>query len=551
MPNYLHSFSVFSAKLCLALGLVAAVSCSETYVPEPDGDKGNSDKTVYMAAAIKFPKHSLTRLTRAGTVNSDNDDRLNTLRVIVARSSDGSVVYNARQNVAVAISQPTGPTTVWNDPFIIPPGTYDFYFIGNEDSWNLAGPLAGLGNAADLFTNPTFTQLPYTPAFKPTPTKPIVYTQCYKSVVVPDKTATWGIPTNPYHFQAEGDEEVELIRTLAKVELKLDHVVHVDEVTPGVFKPTQIKYKRVANVGNLRLTNVPKYFSLFGNPYLGLNSSFYPTAHDYSVQWYTGAGDLQDNYVFEANPHTQVDNSEVVYTQASGSGATERLFDYKNTFYVPEYLRQLTASEPTVNPSYAAGSMSFEIQDNLNRPYYKFSIWQTAFDENKKAVGTGANDYFVLPNHANYSKYSVVRNNFYKIEAEEGQQLMLHYKLTDWCTSYNARIFAGPGFQVVVNDPVFTNGTSKISVVSTEAQLPADHLIELRPVGGATFAHTATSKGGMNGNNFEMGNHAGDKAFQAEGQLDLSLTPLSTPGANVSVFDIYYNGKKLYTVKSE
>lgn len=55
----------------------------------------------------------------------------------------------------------------------------------------------------------------------------------------------------------------------------------------------------------------------------------------------------------------------------------------------------------------------------------------------------------------------------------------------------------------------------------------------------------------MNGNNFEMGNHAGDKAFQAEGQLNLSLTPLSTPGANVSVFDIYYNGKKLYTVKSE
>ena len=316
-----------------------------------------------------------------------------------------------------------------------------------------------------------------------------------------------------------------------------------------MFKPTQIKFKRVVNVGNLRLTNVPKYFSLFGNPYLGANSSFYPTAHAYSNQWYTTPSELQENYVFETHPNIQVNNSEVTYNQASGSGVTERLFDYKKTFYVPEYLRQLTAAEPTSDPPYAAGSMSFEIQDNLNRPYYKFSIWQTSFTENQQEVAPSK--YFVLPNHANYSKCSVVRNNFYRLEAEEAQRLLLHYELTDWCTSYNARIYAGSGFQVVVDDPKFTNGTSKIQVISTEAKLPDDHLIELRPLGMAAFTHTPTTQGGMKGNNFEMGNHAGDKVFQAEAKLNVRLTPQTTPAANVPVFDIYYNGKKLYTVKSE
>lgn len=546
MPYKLHSFSAFVSKLCLALGLVAVVSCSETNMSDfQDG----ADKTVYMAAAIKFPQHSVTRFSRSGTVNTNNDDHLKTLRVIVAQSADGTVVHNALHNVTTAINQPTGPSTVWNDPFVLTPGTYDFYFVGNEESWSLTAPLAGLFNANALFTDPAFTHLAYTPDFKPTEAKPIVYTQCYKNVSVVPSNGTQGIASNPYHFQAEGDEEVELIRTLGKVELTLKNCVHVEEPTTGVFKPTQIKFKRVVNVGNVRLTNVPKYFSLFGNPYLGENSSFYPAAHEYSNQWYTTPSELQENYVFETNPQTQVAHSEVTYTQKSGSGETEKLFDYKATFYVPEHLRKLTTSEPAVNPGYAEGSMSFEIRDNLDRPYYKFSVWQNSFTENQQALAPSK--FFVLPDHTNYSNYSVVRNNFYQIEAEEADQIKLQYKLTDWCTSYTARIYSGPGFQVVVDDPKFTNGASKVHILSTESHLPDDHLIELKPAMGVTFAHTAGTRGKMNGVNFQMGDQAEDKKFQAEGIVSLTFTPLSTPALGTTAFDIYYNGKKIYTVKSE
>lgn len=157
----------------------------------------------------------------------------------------------------------------------------------------------------------------------------------------------------------------------------------------------------------------------------------------------------------------------------------------------------------------------------------------------------------MLPHHANYSNYSVVRNNFYQIEAEEAEQIKLQYKLTDWCTSYTARIYSGPGFQVVVDDPKFTNGASKVHILSTESHLPDDHLIELKPAADVTFAHTAGTRGKMNGVNFQMGDQAEDKKFQAEGVVSLTFTSLSTPALGTTAFDIYYNGKKIYTVKSE
>lgn len=539
-----HNFRFYSSSIvalcCSLLLLPLLTSCYETFEPNPGGGEG---KTVFVATAVNFPKLAPPRASRAGTVNLSDDDRLLSLRVIVAKP-DGTVVYNQLHNVAEITTQPPGVASVWKDPFELEVGTYDFFFIGNEASWNLSANLNGLSNASLLFTDPRYAKIEFIPGYKPTNTKPIIYTRCYRNVLVAP-TATKGSQADPWHFEAEGDEEVELIRTLSKVELTLKKCVHVDQVG-GVFKPTEMKFKRMAHIEKVKVTNIPKYFSLFGNPYFRSFSNHYPASKDYSNQWYTATGDLENSYVLEATPSTALTNSTETYTAVSGTGASEVLYDYKTTLYLPEHLRQLSATpEPNGDGAYMQGSTSVVFEYNTSGDhYYRFSIWQTAFDENKQAVGTGANDYFVLPNAANYSKFSLVRNNLYQLEASESQQLMLKYKLTDWCDTYKARIYSGPGFQVVVEDPKFTGGQSKVRVISTESAHPADHKIQIKPAAGVTFS-ALNGVGALNAGNYEVG----AETFQKEGNFTASFaTPPATPTA---AFEIIYNGKVLYTVLSE
>lgn len=542
-----HNFRFYSSSIvalcCSLLLLPLLTSCYETFEPNPGGGEG---KTVFVATAVKFPHQASPRVSRAGTVNSNEDDKLLTLRVIVARSADGSIAYNGLRNVTAVTTQPVGTHTVWSDPIELEPATYDFYFIGNEDSWNLGAPLSGLSHISQLFTDPRFTHVLYTPGYKPTATHPILYTRCYKNVVV-NPTAAKGTQADPWHFEAEGDEEVELIRTLSKVELTLKKCVHVDQVG-GVFKPTEMKFKRMAHIEKVKVTNIPKYFSLFGNPYFRSFSNHYPAspAGNYSNQWYTAAGDLEETYELEATPSTALTNSTETYTAASGTGPGEVLYDYKTTLYLPEHLRKLSATpEPNGDGAYMQGSTSVVFEYNTSGDhYYRFSVWQTSFDENKERVGTGTSDFFVLPNAANYSKFSLVRNNLYQLEASEAQQLMLNYKLTDWCDTYKARIYSGPGFQVVVEDPKFTGGQSKVRVISTESAHPADHKIQIKPAAGVTFS-ALNGVGALNAGNYEVG----AQDFQKEGNFTASFA--TAPATPTAAFEIIYNGKVLYTVLSE
>ena len=541
-----HNFRFYSSSIvalcCSLLLLPLLTSCYETFEPNPGGGEG---KTVFVATAVNFPKLAPPRASRAGTVNLSDDDRLLSLRVIVAKP-DGTVVHNGLRNVSLVTTQPTGPTTIWRDPIELELGTYDFYFIGNEAPWGLTAALTSITNVSQLFTDPRFTHILYSLGYKPDATKPVLYTRCYKDVPV-IATATKGSQSDPWHFQAEGDEEVELIRTLAKVELTLKNCVHVDQVGSN-FVPTEMKFKRMAHIEKVKVTGIPKYFSLFGNPYFREFSHHYPTAPagNYSAQWYTAALDLEQTYELESTPSTALTNSTETYTAVSGSGSSEVLYDYKTTLYLPEHLRQLpVTTEPNGGGAYVAGSTSVVFDyNNSGDHYYRFSIWQTAFDENKKAVGTGANDYFVLPNAANYSKFSLVRNNLYQLEASEAQQLMLKYKLTDWCDTYKARIYSGPGFQVVVEDPKFTGGQSTVRVISTESALPADHNIKIAPKSGVTFS-AQTGFGTLTGGNYEVG----AQSFQEEGGFRASFG--AAPAVGTPAFDIIYNGKVLYTVLSE
>ena len=236
-------------------------------------------------------------------------------------------------------------------------------------------------------------------------------------------------------------------------------------------------------------------------------------------------------------------NSEAHYLAPSEQpGQPTTLYDYVTSYYVPEYLRRVGTNDPA-RPGFVPGSTSFYLTDGGNNDYYKFSIWQSAFTENQQEVKTGA--YFSLPNAANYSKFSTVRNNVYEITAKEGFQLTLNYNIEDWCTGRIGRVYAGYRFTVVVEEPTFPGGESTVRIVTAEKNLVQLGLVELVPlVPNAKF-----TVGGAQQNTLRFGNAAGQSAFQE--QVEGTLRLPTEPTAGTPIFQIKYNNKIVHTVKSE
>ena len=336
---------------------------------------------------------------------------------------------------------------------------------------------------------------------------------------------------------ADGDEQVELIRTLAKVKLTLKGVVNVDEVA-GTPTPTDIKFKRVVPFKGMTLVNVPKYFSLFVNPYF--DGAGYPSTGQFSTDFYTATELAETNGFSKAQ---MLANSEAHYLAPSVQpGQPTTLYDYVTSYYVPEYLRRVDSNDPA-RPGFVPGSTSFYLTDGGNNDYYKFSIWQSAFTEGQQEVDNGV--YYTLPNAANYSKFSTVRNNVYNIEAEEGFQLTLNYNIEDWCTGRIGRVYAGYRFNVVVEEPTFPGGESTVRIVTAEKNLVQLGLVELVPlVPNAKF-----TVGGAQQNTLRFGNAAGQSGFQE--QVEGTLRLPAEPTAGTPIFQIKYNNKIVHTVKSE
>lgn len=544
MSDWLKHLLLKSALCCSSLAVSGAFfSCTNSLPPDPE-----EENEVYLAAAVNFPDPNKPTRATGATVNTDIDDQLVSVRLIIARSADGTIVHNHKHNPTEFLSQPIGKTAVWKSPFKLLPGTYDFFFIANEEGWNLSDKLQAITHANQLFLSDDFTRIDFTPAFKPTRRKPMIYTQCYRNVVVPRIDAQGkGTYRDPQHFQADGDEEVELIRTLSKVELTVKEIVRVEEVD-GVMKPTGLKFRLLNNAKKIRLVNVPKYFSLFLNPYFG--GTYYPTGKQYSNEMYLPT-ELREVYDIEDEASTAVKNSELTYTTpTSAAGRADRYYDYKTTVYLPEHLRQYQTTDPaTGEKGYVNGATSFHFVDGNDIDYYKFSIWQSSLEENKQATLDG-NAYFVLPNVSNFSKFSIVRNNFYRIEAEENAILKLNYRLVDWDLTYKAHIYVGENFNVVVKDPNFENNTSEIEVITSNSVIDLNnHKVELRPLNAGAFNLLTAGKGRFEAANYIFGTQAGEKQNQAQAKLSLTFAAPIAMGADV--FAIYYNDKLLYTVKKQ
>lgn len=517
------SVALFSASF-LSL---AFTSCNETFTETENTGK----EAFYMATSVQLTQTTRANAAGTSTINSgDPENAVKSIRLIIFDSPTGNVLHNVKHDVAHFTNQPAGTSSVWHDPFKLTPGQRDFFFIANEDSWNgLSAALAGVTNRSQLYTNTAFTQLAYDPDYKPTEKRPIVMTQAYFGKNIQQTRNGKGTQADPQHFEAEGDEEVDLIRTLAKVRLTVKKIAKVEEVG-GEFKASKLQFRNFNNFKSLKLIQVPKYFSLFSNPYF--KSETYAQGKKTTAEFYNNPSPGTETKVIEADARVAVNANENKYQAAT----IAELSDYTTTLYVPEFIRPLG---PTVDEvpyrNLSASAMTFGFYSDADNLVYKTSVdhgaGQATFQWEATAQPTSNTTKFVLPNAATtYSRYTVVRNNFYDIVAEEVYpELRLKYTVLPWEDCYR-HAYLGSYFNVYVEDPEFPTATSKVRIITSEPSgVPADFSVTVKRSGSDDkITHTNTQHQSYTEKTFNLG---------------------GVPATGANVLEIYYKDELVKILK--
>lgn len=564
--------------LCSAM-LLMTTGCNRTFMNEdPEVVKPTPTvDAVYMAASIAV------RATQSDLAsNSQNaEDEVAQLRILAFNSATGKLAINKFYGAGERdrfSNQTVGTTAAWKGAFQILPGNYDFFFIANEDSWpdlkaSLQAMTVGVSMISDLYKKDYSMRIPYGVAdatqnkvnrtFFPTtagaPGHLILATRSYKNVtVLPVRNGKGGSATDPQHFEAEGDERVELIRTLAKVKVRIPNSATAEPDGVGKYK---IKKFLPSRIQKISLKNEMRYQSLFLNPFL--TSSVFPDGAvfgspvKFSKDWYAlGAADAPANYVLYDRSLTALSNetglsvgvgAEVI-VPAGTTFDPERRYDCTIWFYVPEYLREALGTDPAT-PGMVADATGLIFEKVGASGGDEFGIWQSDFAEGQQKVfdNGAASQYYVLPNAALYSKFSVVRNNVYDITVSYkpgAAQLMLQYKVLPWDNGGTSGLFAMDAFNVYTADPTFKNAVTNIILSTTTRSLAPGDFIELKAKSGFSFV-----SGTMEYSTIKYGASAAERVFRYYRTVQLKAAaapvPMGTP-----VFEVWNQGKLLYTVNA-
>jgi hypothetical protein len=236
---------------------------------------------------------SLLLRASESSINEDTqlwEDRVGEVRMI-AFNQNGNAVYND------LLSFPNGMDNSCT-AVKFNPGVYDFYFIANESAYtsSFTAALKALTNVSQFQTDTRFGQLQYNPAFVPDGTSSagrFLMSACYQGIAV----ANGGTEDNP-NLLILPTGKVELVRSLAKVEITFRKKVPGSTISPNT-------------VSSVQLQNVANNYSV-------------PAMNNY----YTGS-------------------------TAASNTITPSNFNYNNdsigavTFYVPEFLVQTGGSTVT------------------------------------------------------------------------------------------------------------------------------------------------------------------------------------------------------------
>ena len=323
---------------------------------------------------------------------TDMDNKVYSLRMIISDSKTGDIVYNERtdkpEEVEAKYNQTAGATAMWKKPIKIIPGTYDFWFIANEGvnwfsptesnsgrrdhfselSTQVWDKLTVGSNIARIFDGKVFTGadagyaplshldiVPYrkyagrekNPIWTPivgdvdykknelwgswSNNRPMPMSAVYKDVYIASTRNGKGTTEqDPQHFIADGDEMVKLVRCMAKVTIIVKNAAYVKDnrTVRNLQWPQLDKFA-------ITLLNRPRYWSFFNTPLFDMNHK--PREFKYYSDIFP---DDQSRYrayaISVGGDRTPESYNGVPYT--AGSRYESELQDYQYTFYVPELL---------------------------------------------------------------------------------------------------------------------------------------------------------------------------------------------------------------------
>lgn len=557
--------------LC-AFTTLAFSSCNRVYEEGeqaiPTASIVNRAAPIYMATSVQVnpPRSSVSAVEAA-------ENTVKQLRVLAFDSHTHRLTVNkfyGSNDQGLFSNQTADKDAVWHGAFAIIPGEYDFFFVANEDSWPevkayLSGLQEGVAITEAMYNSVSVKDISYgsSDATKNKQMRTFsdgtdgnaehlfLATRSYKNVVVSEERNGKGRQaSDPQHFFAEGDEKVDLVRTLAKVKLHFPEAATVEADGNGGYRVKQFLPPRV---NRLLVKNQMTHQSLFLNPFFESNvfpvAGAFGTATKYTADWYTPIAD--ENVVIYDRSKTNdltktglVDGVQCeVKVPTAGEVDLNQRYDCDIWFYAPERLVQAAGTDPA-QPGYVSEAtyLSFEKMDGS---FKKVGIWQPNFEDGAQKVYDKGGDskYFMLPNTGDYSKYSVVRNNVYDITVRySATELRLNYKVLPWGEGAKTGNYVQDGFNILVTDRTFAENLTDVWLITASSRLLNGESITLKAKAGYKFIDTD----GTEKDEVTYGNGTDENKFRHRRKIQFK-----SPGriaAGTALFEVLSGGEVKYTV---
>ena len=556
--------------LC-AFTTLAFSSCNRVYEEGeqaiPTASIVNRSAPIYMATSVQVnpPRSSVSAVEAA-------ENTVKQLRVLAFDSHTHRLTVNkfyGSNDQGLFSNQTADKDAVWHGAFAIIPGEYDFFFVANEDSWPevkayLSGLQEGVAITEAMYNSVSVKDISYgsSDATKNKQMRTFsdgtdgnaehlfLATRSYKNVVVSEERNGKGRQaSDPQHFFAEGDEKVDLVRTLAKVKLHFPKSATVEADGNGSYRLKQFLPPRV---NRLLVKNQMTHQSLFLNPFFESNvfpvAGAFGAATKYTTDWYTGGG--ADYVVYNRNETNDLTKTGLVdgvqcevKVPTAGEVDLNQRYDCDLWLYVPERLVQAAGTDPA-QPGYVSEAtyLSFEKMDGS---FKKVGIWQPNFEDGaQKVYDKGADSkYFMLPNTGDYSKYSVVRNNVYDITVRySATELRLNYKVLPWGEGAKTGNYVQDGFNILVADRTFAENLTDIWLITASSRLLNGERITLKAKAGYKFIDTDGAEKGE----VTYGNGTDENKFRHRRKIQFK-SPANI-AAGTALFDVLSGGEVKYTV---
>ena len=556
--------------LC-AFTTLAFSSCNRVYEEGeqaiPTASIVNRSAPIYMATSVQVnpPRSSVSAVEAA-------ENTVKQLRVLAFDSHTHRLTVNkfyGSNDQGLFSNQTADKDAVWHGAFAIIPGEYDFFFVANEDSWPevkayLSGLQEGVAITEAMYNSVSVKDISYgsSDATKNKQMRTFsdgtdgnaehlfLATRSYKNVVVSEERNGKGRQaSDPQHFFAEGDEKVDLVRTLAKVKLHFPKSATVEADGNGSYRLKQFLPPRV---NRLLVKNQMTHQSLFLNPFFESNvfpvAGAFGAATKYTTDWYTGGG--ADYVVYNRNETNDLTKTGLVdgvqcevKVPTAGEVDLNQRYDCDLWLYVPERLVQAAGTDPA-QPGYVSEAtyLSFEKMDGS---FKKVGIWQPNFEDGaQKVYDKGADSkYFMLPNTGDYSKYSVVRNNVYDITVRySATELRLNYKVLPWGEGAKTGNYVQDGFNIFVADRTFAERLTDVWLITASSRLFNGESITLKAKAGYKFIDTD----GTEKDEVTYGNGTDENKFRHRRKIQFK-SPANI-AAGTALFDVLSGGEVKYTV---